>query len=124
MLFSIPSPTRYLNAANLTINTLLFLFYLDYVLYPVIDDASGVIYTRVGAVYPDAAKVVVRYPVTNASDNQVLLLWRQASVSSDSAWNTGPLVNLTAERDWIATTRLDGLWPNTHYECVFGRLCS
>lgn len=84
-----------------------------------IDDAAGVVFTRVGAVWPDAAKVVVRYPVTNATDTQVRLLWRQASGVEESGWNTGPLVNLTAEHDWINTARLEGLWPSTNYECQF-----
>ena len=46
VLFSIPSPARFLNFVNLGINTLLFLFALDFVLYPVIDDAANVIFSK------------------------------------------------------------------------------
>lgn len=118
VIFSIPSPARFLNATNLLINTVLFLFALDFVLYPVIDDASDVVFSRVGAVYPDAAKITIRYPVANASENQVRVLWRQASGLDDSTWNAGPLVDLYPEHDWANTTKLDGLWPSTNYEYI------
>lgn len=97
---------------------MLFLFALEFVLYPVIDDAADVVFTRIGAVYPDSAKVVVRYPSSevNATDRQVRLLWRQAS-GLEATWNSGPEVNLTADHDWVDTARLTGLWPSTNYEC-------
>lgn len=120
ILFSIPSPARIFNLANLAINTLLFLFALDFVLYPVIDSAKDVVFTRVGAVYPDSAKLVVRYPlnVPNVTENLVRILWRQASVLEEATWSAGPIVNLTAADDWVNTARLDGLWPSTNYECA------
>lgn len=31
-------------------------------------------------------------------------------------WEKGPLLTLTAETDWTATAKLDGLWPATTYE--------
>ncbi|EKM55819.1 uncharacterized protein PHACADRAFT_256707 [Phanerochaete carnosa HHB-10118-sp] len=120
VLLSIPGPARLLNLVNLMINTLLFLFALDFVLYPVIDDAKDTVFTRVGAVYPDSAKLVVRYPLDapNATENQVRILWRQASTAEESTWNAGPVLNLTAQDDWVDIARLDGLWPSTNYQYI------
>ncbi|GJE97915.1 PhoD-like phosphatase-domain-containing protein [Phanerochaete sordida] len=120
VLFSIPGPARLLNIANLAINTVLFLFALDFVLYPAYDDAADVVFTRVGAVYPDSAKLVVRYPLNeaNATENHVRVLWRQVSALENSAWHVGPVLNLTAADDWVSTASLGGLWPSTNYEYI------
>lgn len=84
------------------------------------DDASDVIFTRVGAVYPDAAKIVVRYPQAGLNETEVQVVWRQASTNNVQAtWKTGPVAELSAERDWVNTVRLGGLWPSTGYECKF-----
>lgn len=87
--------------------------------YPYFDSATDVVYTRVGALYPDSAKIVVRYPAANATENLVRVVWRQASDKAlvDVPWREGPVANLTAERDWVQTVRLQGLWPTTEYEC-------
>jgi alkaline phosphatase D len=100
-----------------------------------------VTFTRVGAVYPDAAKVVIRYPPVKPSKltqvsgnitaaevvesiddrlNEVRIQWRQfpttpASVQTEN-WKDGPIVSLTAENDWVSTVRLSGLYPSTIYE--------
>ena len=110
---------RALRYANLAVNTLLLFAVAEFVATPYFDDASSVVYTRVGALYPDAAKIVLRYPPsTNATENLVRVSWRQASKTySDASWREGPLVNLTAETDWVQTVRLTGLWPKTTYEC-------
>ncbi|KAI0695405.1 PhoD-like phosphatase-domain-containing protein [Cerioporus squamosus] len=94
----------------------------SFLLVPYFDDASGVVFTRVGALYPDAAKIVVRYPpTTNATENLVRLSWRQVNTKgpTDAPWREGPLANLTAESDWVTTVRLPGLWPSTTYEYRF-----
>ncbi|KAI0956901.1 hypothetical protein AcW1_005469 [Taiwanofungus camphoratus] len=119
ILFSLPSPSRSLRLANLAINTLLFVAAVEFVAYPYFDDASDVVYTRVGAVYPDAAKVVVRYPAMNSTDHIVHIVWRQVLGSDDAddkPWKDGPVMNLTQELDWVRTVKLDGLWPSTTYE--------
>ena len=116
ILLSLPSPAKYLTLANVAINTLILLLAIDFVLYPALDDAKSVIFTRVGAVYPDSAKLVVRYPVQNATEGKVRILWRQAS-TRETTWHAGPTVALTAENDWVNTVHLDGLWPGTSYEC-------
>ncbi|RPD59100.1 Metallo-dependent phosphatase [Lentinus tigrinus ALCF2SS1-7] len=120
--FSVPSPVPILRYANLAINTLLLFAVAEFLLVPYFDDASGVVYTRVGALYPDAAKIVVRYPpTTNATQNLVRLSWRQVDTkgSTDAPWRDGPLANLTADSDWVSTLRLSGLWPTTTYEYRF-----
>ncbi|KAH9924002.1 PhoD-like phosphatase-domain-containing protein [Epithele typhae] len=122
IIFSVPSPIRALRLANLAINTLLLLAVADFVAVPYFDDASGVVYTRVGALYPDAAKIVVRYPAHNATDNLVRLSWRQVNpkaTSNDAPWRDGPTTNLTSDLDWVQTVRLSGLWPKTTYEYRF-----
>ncbi|KAI0373348.1 hypothetical protein BV20DRAFT_963192 [Pilatotrama ljubarskyi] len=121
IIFSIPSPVQVLRRANLAINTLLLLAVAEFVLFPYFDSASDVVYTRVGALYPDTAKIVVRYPAVNATENLVRVSWRQANgkTDSDASWREGPIANLTAERDWVQTVNLQGLWPNTQYEYRF-----
>ena len=122
IVFSVPSPVRALHYANLAINTLLLLAVAEFLAVPYFDDASGVVYTRVGALTPDAAKIVVRYPpTTNATENLVRLSWRQANTNglTDAPWRPGPLANLTADHDWVQSVRLSGLWPSTTYECTY-----
>lgn len=113
LVFSLPSPSRPLRLANLLINTLLLTAAIDLVVFPYLDDASDVVFTRVGALYPDAAKIVVRYPAANSSENLVRVAYRQAG----EPWRSGPLLNLSAGADWVGTARVDGLWPSTSYEC-------
>jgi alkaline phosphatase D len=92
---------------------------VDFVAHPYFDPASDVIFTRVGAVYPDGAKIVVRYPELNAVENNVKAVWRQfkEDAAPDAGWRDGPAFKLTAENDWVSTRRLSGLWPGTTYEC-------
>lgn len=110
---------RAFRLANFAINTLLLLAVAEFVAVPYFDDASGVVYTRVGALSPDAAKIVVRYPPTdNVTENIVRISYRQVKSLTPSSWLEGPVVNLTAEADWVQTARLTGLWPTTTYECM------
>lgn len=117
VLLSLPSATKYTALFNVAINTFILLLAADFVLYPVLDDAKDVVFTRVGAVYPDSVKLVVRLPAENATENEVRILWRQAPETPEATWHPGPSVSLTAENDWINTIHLDGLWPSTSYEC-------
>ncbi|KAI0340220.1 hypothetical protein BDW22DRAFT_450134 [Trametopsis cervina] len=120
LLFSIPSPTKSLTAANVLINTILLLLYADLVLEPYLDDASDVTFTRVGAVNPDSVRLVVRYPHDNTTDGLVNVLWRQVDTHGASEWTVGPSLNVTKANDWVSTTTLDGLWPSTRYEYILG----
>ncbi|KAI0086688.1 PhoD-like phosphatase-domain-containing protein [Irpex rosettiformis] len=121
LLLSIPSPIKALTAANILINTILLLLVVDLVLEPYLDDAKDVIFTRVGAVYPDSARIVIRYPHENSTDGAlVIVLWRQITLYGDPVWTSGPTVNLTQENDWVSTAVLDSLWPSTDYEYALG----
>jgi hypothetical protein len=104
-----------------SINTLLVLLAADFVFSPVIDSATDVTFTRLGAVYPDAVKVVVRYPLSgaNATEHNVLVLWRPATAAAAEPWMDGPILHLQPEFDWTNTTKLTKLWPSTEYECTY-----
>ena len=121
LLFSLPT-TRLTSVITWSINTLLVLLAADFVFTPVIDSATDVTFTRLGAVYPDAVKVVVRYPLSgaNATENSVLVLWRPTTAAAEP-WMDGPTLHLQPEFDWTNTTKLTKLWPSTEYECTFTR---
>ncbi|KAH8829711.1 PhoD-like phosphatase-domain-containing protein [Flagelloscypha sp. PMI_526] len=91
------------------------MFCADLVLHPLFDPAHDVVFTRIGAVSSDYVKIAVRYPASNASAHSVRLLWRESPAKSDY-WRDGPLLTLTEEKDWVATTKLAGLWPKSAYE--------
>lgn len=122
LVFSLPSPSRTLRIVNFVINTALLLASIEFVVTPWLDNAAAVTFTRVGALYPDAAKVVVRYPLQNATEHHLRVLYRQVGqidTGETLNWKEGPSVNLTSDTDWISTVRLGGLWPSTSYECEF-----
>jgi alkaline phosphatase D len=120
LLFSLPT-TRLTSILTWSINTALILLAADFVFTPVVDSAADVTFTRVGAVYPDAAKIVVRYPISdaNVTDRDVLILWRPATAAAAEPWTDGPIVHLQPESDWTNTTKLANLWPSTEYECAY-----
>lgn len=97
----------------MTINSLLFLAAIDLTAEPYYNNASDVIFTRVGAVYPDAVKIAVRYPDTI---DPLYVVWRQ---SRAQLWSLGPEFNLTEENDWVGTVTLSQLYPSTEYECAY-----
>lgn len=119
ILFSLPSPSKRLRNANIGINLLCLFACLEFTFFPFLDTASEAIFSRVGAVYPDSAKVVVRYPQNNATLDGVKLLWRQTSsvVNQTHPWRDGPSLKLQSGNDWVDTVKLSGLWPSTPYEC-------
>ncbi|KAF9007937.1 PhoD-like phosphatase-domain-containing protein [Cyathus striatus] len=104
---------------NLFLNLVLLLFSLDLALTPFFDSAEDVTFTRIGAVSPDSAKIVVRYPPNSAEEtfNEILLTWREIRAPGEEMdWSNGPLVNLTADTDWTQTIKLSNLWPSNDYE--------
>ncbi|KAN0105236.1 PhoD-like phosphatase domain containing protein [Russula decolorans] len=119
LLFSLPT-THFTSIITATINTLLLLLAVDFVYSPVIDSAIDVTFTRLGAVYPDAAKVTVRYPPsgTNATEHNVVILWRPATPAAAEPWSDGLTLHLQPDFDWTNTTKLTKLWPSTEYEYV------
>ena len=105
-----------------SINTFLLLLAADFVFTPVIDSATDVTFTRIGAVYPDGVKVVIRYPLYHANETgrDVLILWCSVtSAASAEPWSDGPTLRLDPEFDWTNTTKLTKLWPSTEYECAY-----
>lgn len=117
LLLSRPSSSPSLTRINILINLSLLLAVAEFVAYPFLDPASEVIFTRVGAVYPEAVKLVVRYPYLNTSDVQVV--WRESLISGvPQNWSAGPILHLEGEFDWVDTVTLGGLWPSTSYECM------
>jgi alkaline phosphatase D len=123
ILFSLPSKIRRLRLANIFLNTLLLGAAADFAFTPFFDTASDVTFTRVGAVYPDSIKIVARYAQYNTTDSEtVRVIFRELKSNSPSeatAWKDGPLMTFQAELDWVDTTTLGTLWPNTSYECEF-----
>jgi alkaline phosphatase D len=120
IIFSLPTNSRYLQCLNLIINTLLFLAALDFAVTPFVDSASDLVFTRVGALHPDSAKIVVRYPKANSTEHTLLLVYRERprnSLESSHPWKDGPLLQLNQSSDWVGTVQLASLWPGTSYEC-------
>ncbi|THV08076.1 Metallo-dependent phosphatase [Dendrothele bispora CBS 962.96] len=116
VVFSLRSHSRRIQHLNAFINTIIALGVLEFVATPFLDHASDLIFMRTGAIYPDSAKIIVRYP-HNDSTESVHLVWRETTADDDShPWNKGPSFSLNPERDWVDTVTLKGLWPNTSYE--------
>jgi len=119
LFFTLPTPSLTLRSAALIINSLLLACAFDLVTQPVRDPATDVVFTRIGAVDPDGAKIMVRYP--EIEGGAVRVLWRQTSLgasSLESAWKDGPLIPLSNATDWVGVGRIGGLWPSTGYECM------
>lgn len=116
MLFSLPSKFSRTRAINLALNATLFFAAVDLTLTPFLDIASDVVFTRVGAIQSNSAKIVVRYPQANVTSASVQIMWRKAV--ADEVWKGGPFVHLTEENDWTGTTKIEDIWPSTRYECA------
>lgn len=119
LVFSLPSPSRLLNLANFSINTFLLLASIEFIATPWFDDAASVTFTRLGAIYPDGAKIVIRYPLENATTHSLYVVYREVSGSGTTGaddWKDGPHADLTLGNDWTTTVQVGGLWPNTSYE--------
>ncbi|KAF8590013.1 hypothetical protein K439DRAFT_1382603 [Ramaria rubella] len=117
LFLSLPTSSLILRSIVLLMNTALLLCTADFVTHPAREPATSLIFTRVGAVEPDSAKVVIRWP--NPADGAIRIVWRQASTESttlDAAWKNGPVVPLRNETDWVGVGKLSGLWPSTIYE--------
>ncbi|KAF5358326.1 hypothetical protein D9756_001793 [Leucocoprinus leucothites] len=119
-LICLPSISKRVNLTNIVINIGLLIAAAEFAFTPFFDNASDVVFTRVGAVYPDGAKVVVRYPLPPSQNASVSILWREAARRStnDTRWQQGPAVNLTQDLDWVSTAKIEGLWPQTSYEYI------
>jgi len=79
-------------------------------------DAPSVVFTRLGAIYPDKAKLAIRYP---HHEGPIHVVWRKFRESSDlqaQPWTLGPPIILSEAGDWVNSTTISPLWPNTIYE--------
>jgi alkaline phosphatase D len=89
---------------------------LDHTFHPYFDPVPDVTFTRIGAVYPDSAKLVVRYPdaSVNATQRDVRIIWREvkrkANLSDETGWKNGPVLSLKESEDWVGTVKLRGTW--------------
>ncbi|KAG6818577.1 hypothetical protein H0H93_003849, partial [Arthromyces matolae] len=115
LLLSLPTTSRRLRLSNIILNTLLLVAVVDYVVTPYLDTATDVVFTRVGAIYPDSVKVVIRYPLIEPSSQPPLLMYREVSKTAYS-WKEGPDLEFRSDRDWVDTVRIASLWPSTAYE--------
>lgn len=131
ILFSLPTSSSWDRLVSLAINVVLLGLAADFLIRPTFYRHDDLVFTRVGAVYSDAAKIVVRYPNV---DGGVRIVWKQAggvggliaaTTSAESGWLDGPLLELTPEQDWVSTAKLENLWTSTKYECTcFALLCA
>lgn len=113
----LPFPSQHINWINLAINSALLLAAAEFATTPFLDKARDVTFTRIGAVYSNGAKIVIRYPFSPAVNSSVNVLWRE--VSNGTHWQQGPRVVLSQDSDWVATVKIKNLWPRTSYECGF-----
>ncbi|KAG7086714.1 hypothetical protein E1B28_002650 [Marasmius oreades] len=120
IVFSLPSSSPKIRWINFIINTLLALAATDLIIAPYVDKSVDVIFSRVGAIFPDGVKIVARYP--NISQ-PVHVSWREFSSPSQAdtdskPWKRGPAFRLAEENDWTDTITVKGLWPSTRYEYI------
>lgn len=117
LVLSLPTTSSRLRLSNILINTVLFLVAADLVVTPFLDTATDATFTRVGAVYPDSVKVVVRYPETSHTrPTPFRLVYREITNLNSTTWKDGPQLTFTRDEDWVDTVKVTGLWPNTTYE--------
>ncbi|KAF9459580.1 PhoD-like phosphatase-domain-containing protein [Collybia nuda] len=124
LLFSFPSRLRWLQLVNILLNALLLGAAADFAFTPFFDTASDVMFTRIGAVYPDSIKIAARYPQPNITNTETLrVIFRELKVPSElPTWKDGPLMTFHNDNDWVDTVSLGSLWPNTSYEYAFATL--
>ena len=102
---------------SLFANSLLLLASVEFGIEDYLYDAPDVIFTRLGAISPDKAKLAIRYP---HHKDPIHVVWRKVRGSSDAQpqpWTLGPPVIVSELGDWVNSTTISPLWPNTIYEC-------
>lgn len=111
-----PTSSRRLRLLSLFVNSILLLASIEFAIEDYLYDAPDVVFTRLGAIYPDKAKLAIRYP--NHKD-PIHVVWREVRESSDlqtQPWILGPPVMLSGAGDWVNSTTISPLWPDTVYE--------
>lgn len=117
VILTLPMGSRRLRLFSLLVNTLLLLVSIEFAAEDYLHDAPDAMFTRLGAIYPDSVKLAVRYPHHN---DPIHIVWRKVRESSDpqaQPWTLGPPIMLSEVDDWVNSTTISPLWPNTVYEC-------
>lgn len=117
VILTLPTSSRRLRLFSLFFNSLLLLSSVEFVIEDYLYDAPEVVFTRLGAIYPDKAKLAIRYP---HHQDPIHVVWRRVRESFDmqaQSWTLGPPVMLSEVGDWVNSTTISPLWPNTIYEC-------
>ncbi|KAH7103806.1 PhoD-like phosphatase-domain-containing protein [Auriculariales sp. MPI-PUGE-AT-0066] len=99
---------------NVLGNVLLFVAAVDFTVHPFIYEYDDVVFTRVGALTHNSAKVQARYP--GLEDGAARILYRSAV--SAGAWKDGPLLIFDNSTDYVAAAKITSLYPSTQYEYV------
>jgi hypothetical protein len=117
VILTLPIGSRRLRLLSLFVNSLLFLASIEFAAEDYLRDAPDTVFTRLGAIYPDRVKLAIRYP---HHKDPIHVLWRKARESSDlqaQPWTLGPPIIFSEVGDWVNSTTISPLWPNTMYEC-------
>ena len=114
---TLPMGPRRLRLFSLLVNSLLLLASIEFAVEDYLHDAPGAVFTRLGAVYPDRVKLAIRYP---HHTDPIHVVWRKVRESFDlqaQPWILGPPIMFSQATDWVNSTTISPLWPNTMYEC-------
>jgi alkaline phosphatase D len=117
VILTLPTTSRRLRLSSLLVNSLLLLASIEFAVEDYLYDAPDAVFTRLGAIYPDKAKLVIRYPHFK---DPIHVVWRKVRGSPDAQiqpWTLGSPVMLSEAGDWVNSTTISPLWPNTVYEC-------
>ena len=109
--------SRRLRLFSLLVNSFLLLVSVEFAAEGYLHDAPDAVFTRLGAIYPDRAKIAIRYPDYK---DPIHVVWRRVSQASDpqaQPWTLGLPITLSESADWVNSTTISPLWPNTMYEC-------
>ncbi|KAF9792298.1 hypothetical protein BJ322DRAFT_33430 [Thelephora terrestris] len=116
VILTLPTTSRRLRLSSLLVNSLLLLASIEFAVEDYLYDAPDAVFTRLGAIYPDKAKLVIRYPHFK---DPIHVVWRKVRGSPDAQiqpWTLGSPVMLSEAGDWVNSTTISPLWPNTVYE--------
>lgn len=117
IVLTLPTTSRRLRLSSLFVNSLLLLACIEFAIEDYLYDAPDAIFTRLGAIYPDRVKLAIRYPHYK---DPIHVVWRKARGPPDlqiQPWTLGPPIMLSEMGDWVNSTTISPLWPNTVYEC-------
>ena len=123
VMLTLPMGSRWLRLFSLLVNSLLLFASIGFAAEDYFHDAPNTVFTRLGAVYPDKVKLAIRYPHRT---DPIHVVWRKVHESSElqaQPWILGPPITLSEVADWVNSTTISPLWPNTMYECNSLALC-